>query len=72
MAELVVTTEFLDGGVDSLSVLYPADDPAYHALRPRLALPASAGTPFAAQRSRSQRASSASTTAAASGSRNAL
>ena len=38
---------FLDGGADSLSLLFPAGDPLYRKLRPRLALPASAGTPFA-------------------------
>jgi uncharacterized protein (DUF1501 family) len=38
---------FLAGGADSLSVLFPAGDPQYYALRPRLALPQSAGTPFA-------------------------
>ena len=42
----VLVSVFLDGGADALSVLYPADDPTYHTLRPRLALPASAGTPF--------------------------
>jgi uncharacterized protein (DUF1501 family) len=38
---------FLAGGADSLSVLFPAGDPQYYALRPRLALPQSAGTQFA-------------------------
>jgi uncharacterized protein (DUF1501 family) len=38
---------FLDGGADSLSILAPVDDPKYRALRPRLALPPQAGTPFA-------------------------
>jgi uncharacterized protein (DUF1501 family) len=38
---------FLAGGADSLSVLFPAGDPQYYALRPRLALPQGAGTPFA-------------------------
>ena len=42
----VLVSVFLDGGVDALSLLYPAEDPAYRALRPRLALPAAAGTPF--------------------------
>jgi uncharacterized protein (DUF1501 family) len=42
----VLVSIFLDGGADSLSMLYPADDPAYRQLRPRLALPAG-GTPFA-------------------------
>ena len=38
---------FLDGGADSLSLLFPAGDPLYRKLRPRLALGDSAGTPFA-------------------------
>jgi uncharacterized protein (DUF1501 family) len=37
---------FLDGGADSLSILAPVDDPKYRALRPRLALPPTVGTPF--------------------------
>jgi len=43
----VLVSVFLDGGIDSLSVLFPAGDPAYYALRPKLALPQDAGTPFA-------------------------
>ena len=39
----VLVSVFLDGGADALSLLYPAGDPLYRALRPRLALPASAG-----------------------------
>jgi len=35
----VLVTVFLDGGIDSLSVLFPHGDPDYHRLRPRLALP---------------------------------
>jgi uncharacterized protein (DUF1501 family) len=42
----VLVSVFLDGGADSLSMLYPAGDPLYRRLRPRLALPASAGTAF--------------------------
>jgi uncharacterized protein (DUF1501 family) len=37
---------FLDGGADSLSILAPAEDPTYRALRPRLALSPGVGTPF--------------------------
>jgi uncharacterized protein (DUF1501 family) len=37
----VLVTVFLDGGVDSLSLLAPVDDPDYRRLRPRLALPES-------------------------------
>jgi hypothetical protein len=37
---------FFDGGADALSLLFPAEDPLYRKLRPRLALPASAGTAF--------------------------
>ncbi len=43
----VLITVFLDGGADSLSMLFPAEDDRYRKLRPKLALPASAGTPFA-------------------------
>jgi uncharacterized protein (DUF1501 family) len=43
----VLVSVFLDGGADSLSMLFPAGDPLYRRLRPRLALPASAGLPFA-------------------------
>jgi uncharacterized protein (DUF1501 family) len=46
-AQPVVVSVFLPGGADSLSMLYPALDPAYRKLRPKLALPASAGLPFA-------------------------
>ena len=43
----VLLNVFLDGGADSLSMLFPNGDPLYRKLRPRLALPASAGLPFA-------------------------
>ena len=43
----VLVSVFLDGGADSLSMLFPNGDPLYRRLRPRLALPASAGIPFA-------------------------
>ena len=43
----VLVSVFLDGGADSLSMLFPSGDPLYRQLRPRLALPASAGLPFA-------------------------
>lgn len=43
----VLVSVFLDGGADSLSMLSPAEDPLYRSLRPRLALPADGGTPFA-------------------------
>ena len=46
-AERVLVSVFLDGGADSLSMLFPAEDPLYRRLRPRLALPATDGTPFA-------------------------
>jgi uncharacterized protein (DUF1501 family) len=42
----VLVSVFLDGGADSLSMLFPNGDPLYRKLRPRLALPASAGIPF--------------------------
>ena len=43
----VLVSIFLDGGADSLSMLFPNGEPLYRRLRPRLALPASAGLPFA-------------------------
>ena len=43
----VLLDVFLDGGVDALSVLSPVGDPLYRKLRPKLALPDGAGTPFA-------------------------
>src|SRR5688500_681812 len=43
----VLVSVFLDGGADSLSMLFPNGDQLYRRLRPRLALPASAGIPFA-------------------------
>jgi uncharacterized protein (DUF1501 family) len=46
-SQRVLVSVFLDGGADSLSMLFPAEDPLYRRLRPRLALPATAGTPFA-------------------------
>ncbi len=42
----VLVSIFLDGGIDSLSVLSPTLDPVYRALRPKLALPEGIGTPF--------------------------
>jgi uncharacterized protein (DUF1501 family) len=42
----VLVSIFLDGGIDALSVLAPVDDPQYRALRPTLAVPDSAGSPF--------------------------
>jgi uncharacterized protein (DUF1501 family) len=43
----VLVSVFLDGGADALSMLFPAEDPLYRKLRPRLALPATAGVQFA-------------------------
>jgi uncharacterized protein (DUF1501 family) len=45
--ERVLVSVFLDGGADSLSMLHPSGDDRYRRLRPRLALPAEAGQPFA-------------------------
>jgi uncharacterized protein (DUF1501 family) len=42
----VLVSVFLDGGIDSLSTLFPAGDGRYYQLRPKLALPASTGLPF--------------------------
>jgi uncharacterized protein (DUF1501 family) len=46
-AQPVLVSVFLPGGADSLSALYPSGDPKYRGLRPQLALPGSAGLPFA-------------------------
>jgi uncharacterized protein (DUF1501 family) len=43
----VLVSVFLEGGADSLSILFPSGDSRYRVLRPTLALAASAGTPFA-------------------------
>ena len=43
----VLVSIFLDGGADSLSMLYPAGDAQYAGLRPHLALAPEAGEPFA-------------------------
>ena len=37
-SDTVLVTVFLDGGIDSLSVLFPYGDPDYRRLRPKLAL----------------------------------
>ncbi len=42
----VLVSVFLDGGADSLSILFPSGDPLYRRLRPKLGLPDSAGLPF--------------------------
>jgi uncharacterized protein (DUF1501 family) len=42
----VLVTIFLAGGIDALSVLFPAADPLYYKLRPNLALPQTAGVPY--------------------------
>ena len=43
----VLVSVFLDGGADSLSMLFPSGDPLYRQLRPRLVAARSAGVPFA-------------------------
>jgi uncharacterized protein (DUF1501 family) len=43
----VLVSVFLDGGADSLSMLFPTGDPLYRGLRPKLGLAADAGVPFA-------------------------
>jgi len=43
----VLVSVFMEGGWDSLSVLFPAGDSRYYSLRPKLALPASSGLAFA-------------------------
>ena len=42
----VLVSVFLDGGADSLSMLFPSGDPLYRQLRPRLSLPDSTGAPL--------------------------
>ena len=42
----ILVSVFFDGGVDALSLLAPVGDPRYAQLRPGLALPEGAGTPF--------------------------
>ncbi|MEI8104483.1 MAG: DUF1501 domain-containing protein [Actinomycetes bacterium] len=43
----VLVSVFLAGGIDSLSVLFPAGDPLYYSLRPNIAVGQTQGTPFA-------------------------
>jgi uncharacterized protein (DUF1501 family) len=43
----ILVSVFLEGGADGLSMLYPAGDPLYRKLRPKLSLGAAAGTVFA-------------------------
>ncbi|HEY7197675.1 MAG TPA: DUF1501 domain-containing protein [Gaiellaceae bacterium] len=42
----ILVSIFLEGGADSMSILYPSGDAQYQVLRPTLALPESAGAPF--------------------------
>jgi uncharacterized protein (DUF1501 family) len=42
----VLVSVYLQGGIDSMSVLYPAGDPLYTQLRPMLAVPTGAGPVF--------------------------
>jgi uncharacterized protein (DUF1501 family) len=46
-SDRVLVSIFLDGGIDSLSLLAPAGDSRYRALRPNLALSPEQGTAFA-------------------------
>ena len=46
-AQRVLVSVFLDGGADSMSILFPAGEPNYATFRPTLALAPTAGTPFA-------------------------
>jgi Uncharacterized protein conserved in bacteria len=45
-AQKTLVTVFFNGGIDGLSVLFPAGDPRYYSLRPNLALPQTAGRAF--------------------------
>ena len=42
----VLVSVFLAGGIDSLSVLFPAGEPSYYSLRPTLALAQSSGSAY--------------------------
>ena len=42
----VLVSIFFNGGIDGLSVLFPAGDPKYYSLRPNLGIAQTAGTPF--------------------------
>ncbi len=42
----VLVVVYLSGGIDGLSVLFPAGDPMYYQLRPNIAIGQTAGTPF--------------------------
>jgi uncharacterized protein (DUF1501 family) len=42
----VLVSVFLAGGIDGMSVLFPAGDPLYYHLRPNLALPQTAGIAY--------------------------
>jgi uncharacterized protein (DUF1501 family) len=45
-AQNVLVVVYLCGGIDGLSVLFPAGDPTYYSLRPNIAIAQGAGTPF--------------------------
>jgi uncharacterized protein (DUF1501 family) len=45
-AQNVLVVVYLSGGIDSLSVLFPAGDPLYYQLRPNIAIAQSAGSAF--------------------------
>ncbi len=45
-ADPVLVSVYLQGGIDSMSLLYPAGDPLYRRYRPTLALPEGAGPAF--------------------------
>ena len=42
----MIVSVYLQGGIDSMSVLYPAGDPLYRKYRPVLGLSAEAGPAF--------------------------
>src|SRR4029077_15019522 len=45
-AQNVLVVVYLTGGIDGLSVLFPAGDPMYYQLRPTIAVAQTAGTAF--------------------------
>jgi uncharacterized protein (DUF1501 family) len=45
-SQTILVSVFLQGGIDGLSVLFPAGDPLYYQLRPTLALPQTSGIAY--------------------------
>jgi uncharacterized protein (DUF1501 family) len=45
-AQPVLVSVYLTGGIDGMSVLFPAGDPSYYQLRPNIAIKQAAGIPY--------------------------